>query len=106
MRQPPENSAIGRCEIGVGEAEPAQDFRRPRRRAVGVDGVEPLIDLRQLFGFGGLQRGVERFAPRVGGQDRVEEADRRRRVLLIDRADPRRFRQQDLAARAAPDRRG
>ena len=42
--------------------------------------------------------GVERLAPGIGGQDRIEEADRRRRVLLIDRTDPRGFRQQDFAA--------
>ena len=34
-------------EIGVGEAEAVQNFRGARRRAVGVDGVELVVDLGQ-----------------------------------------------------------
>ncbi len=59
--------------------------------------VSCLIDLRQLFRFGDLQRGVEGFAPRVGGENRVQETRGCSRVLLIDRADAGAFRQQDFA---------
>ena len=76
-----------RAEILVGKAEPVQDFRRPGRRPVGVDGVEMLIDFRHFLGFGGLQLRGHFFAQRVGGEDRVDQRDRRRRMLLIDRAD-------------------
>ena len=74
-------------EIGVGEAKAGEDFGSARRRTVGVDGVELVINLRHLFGRGGFERGVECFAPRVGGEDRVDQRDRRRRVFLIDRTD-------------------
>ena len=60
--------------------------------------LSSLIDFRELFRRGGFQCGVERLAPGVGGQNRIEEADRRRRMLLIDRSDPRGFRQQNFAA--------
>ena len=60
-------------EIGVGESEPAQDFGGARRRAVGVDGVEVLVDLGKVFGLGGLQLGIQGLAPRIGGEDRVEQ---------------------------------
>ena len=85
-------------EIGVGEAKAGENFRSARRRTVGIDGVELVINLRHLFGRCGFERGVECFAPRVGGEDRVDQRDRRRRVFLIDRTDLRRFRQQDFAA--------
>jgi hypothetical protein len=57
-----------------------------------------VINLRHLFGRCGFERGVECFAPGVGGEDRVDQRDRRRRVFLTDRTDLRRFRQQDFAA--------
>ena len=85
-------------EIGIGKAKPAEDFRRARRRAIGIDRVQPLIDVRKLFGLGCLQCGIQRFAPGIGGQNRVEQAYRRGRMLLIDRSDPGGLRQQDLAA--------
>ena len=85
-------------QVGLGETEPAEDFSGSRRCAVGVDFVEPRIDFRELFGLGGFELGIERFALRVGGEDRVDEADRRGRMLLVHRRDPRRLRQQDLAA--------
>ena len=84
-------------EIGVGKAEPAQDFGGARRRAVGVDRVEVLVDLGKVFGLGGFQLRIQGLALRVGGEDRVQQGDRRGRMLLIDRSDLCRLRQQDIA---------
>ena len=81
-----------------GEAEPVQDFRRPRRRPVGIDGVELLIDFGHFFGFGGLQLRGQFLPQRVGGEDGVDQRHRRRRMLLIDRADPGALGQQNFAA--------
>ena len=36
----------------MSEAEATEDFRRARRGAIGIDLIQPLIDLRKLFGFG------------------------------------------------------
>src|SRR6185312_3478255 len=69
-----------------------------RWRAIRVNGVELLVDVGKLFGLGRLQCGVERFTPRIGGENRVEQACRCRRVLLIDRSNARGFRQQDITA--------
>ena len=85
-------------QIGGGEAEPAQDFRRARGRAIGVDLDQPVVDVAQPFGLGGFELGVQRFPLHIGRQDRVQEADRRGRMLLIDRCDPGRLRHADLAA--------
>ncbi len=85
-------------QIVVGETEAAQDFRGAGGRAIGIDGVQALIDFGKLFGFGGLQLRVERLALRVGREHRIDQRHRRCRMLLIDRADPRAFGQHDLAA--------
>ena len=61
---PPAAGELGHrpFEIGIGKAEPAQDFRGARRRPIGVDGVQALIDFGHVLGLGGLQRGVEFLA--------------------------------------------
>ena len=84
-------------EIVVGESESAQDFGGARRRSVGVDRIQVLVNLGQVLGLGGFQLGVQRLALRIGGENRVEQCDRRRRMLLIDRSDPGSLRQQDIA---------
>ena len=63
MRQPPENSAIGAVEIGVGKAQAGQDFGGARRGAVGVDLDQPRVDVGEPLGLGGFQFGVS--APRA-----------------------------------------
>ena len=45
-------------EIVIGKAEPGQDFRGAGRRAIGIDGVEPLIDLGKLLRLRGLECGL------------------------------------------------
>ena len=73
MRQPPENSAAGPQLVFGGKTQTGQNFGGAGRRGVGVDRVQPVIDLAQpvavgfMFGFGqklqpfriGLQHGVE-----------------------------------------------
>jgi hypothetical protein len=80
-------------QVGGGEAKPAQDFGRPRRRPIGVDLDQLLIDVAEPLGLGG-----QGFPPQVGGQDRIQEADRGCRVLLVDRGDASRLGQADVAA--------
>jgi hypothetical protein len=55
MRQPPENSAIGRSRSAVEKPSPLRISAARRRRAIGVDLDQPVIDLGKLFGFGGFQ---------------------------------------------------
>ena len=71
-------------EVGGGETQPAEDFGGARRRAVGVDFNQPLVDFGKLFGLRGLQPGIQRFPLDIGGQNCIEKADRRGRVLLVD----------------------
>ena len=85
-------------EIGIGKAETGENFGRPRGCAVSVDGIELRIELGHVLGRRGLKCCIERIAPRIGGEDGVDQGDRRRRMFLIDRADARGFREQNLAA--------
>ena len=57
-------------QVVGGEAEAGEDFGGARRRAVGVDLDQAGVDLAHLLRRGGLQRGVERVALGVGGEDR------------------------------------
>src|SRR5208282_1069520 len=85
-------------KVSIGEAEATEDFSGARRRAIRVDCVELLVNVRKLFGFSSLKQRVERFTLRIRGQNCVDECRRRRRVLLINRSDAMRLRQQNLAA--------
>ena len=66
MRQPPEN-AVERAVLRLlVEAEAGEDARGARRRAMRVDGVEPLVDLADamrvvcVLGFGEQSRSLGR----------------------------------------------
>jgi hypothetical protein len=81
------------------EAEPGQDRRGARRRGIGADGDQPLVDLGGAVGPGVvLQRGEQRGAFGVGGQHGVEQRALAARCLLRDMAEARAGREPDVAA--------
>ena len=85
-------------EVGGGEAEAAEDFGGAGRGAVGVDVVQPGVDVAQALGLRGLQLGHQAGALQVGGEHRLQQRDRRGRVLLVHRGDARGPGPVDLAA--------
>ncbi len=88
-------------EVCGGEAEAAEDFGGAGRGAVGVDVVEPGVDVAEAFGRRGLQLGHQRSAFEIGGEHGLQQRDRRRGVLLLHRGDPRGLGPVDLAASGA-----
>ncbi len=80
------------------EPQAHQDLRRLGRRGVGADLGEAIVDVGHPLRRRGLQLGGEGRALGVRRQHRLQQRDRRRRLLLVGRADPSRARQDDLPA--------
>ncbi len=98
MRQPPEKVLERLMLRLLGEAEAGENARGPRRRAMGIDGVEPLVDLgdaMRVHGVIGL--GEQRLALGVRRQHRLERGRRPARRLLRHIADANPRRRLDLA---------
>ncbi len=85
------------AQVGVGETQAAEDFRRPGRGCVGPDLEQPAVDLAQALGRGGLQLGQQVGALLVGGQDGVQQRHGRCGVFLRHRGDAARARGEDVA---------
>ena len=88
---------MGASKIGGGEAEPAEDLGRARGRAIGIDLDQPGVDVSHPLGRSGLEFGIQPFPLHVGGQNRVQQRDRRGGMLLIHRRNPGGFRQTYFA---------
>ncbi|GJE46129.1 hypothetical protein AEGHOMDF_5329 [Methylobacterium soli] len=80
-------------KVGHREAEAGQDLAGAGRSPVSIDLDQARVDLAHALGRGGLEFPVQGLALEVGRQDRVDETDRSRRVLLIDGAHLGRLRQ-------------
>src|SRR4029077_18791367 len=94
MRQPPENSDMGRARSAMEKPSP---LRISAARA-GARSASPGVNVSHPLGRGGLELGIQRFPLGVGCQDRVQQGDRRGGMLLINRRDPGGFRQADLTS--------
>ncbi len=84
-------------QVGVGEAEAAQDLGGPRGRTVGPDHLQPRIDVAEALGRRVLQLVQQGCAFEVRRQHGLQERDGRRRMLLVDRPDAAGARDLDLA---------
>ncbi len=84
-------------KVLLGEAQAGQDFRRPRRRPVRVDVDQAAIDVAQVLGRSGLQPRQQGVTLDIGLQHGLQQADRRGRMFLINRAYPRLLGHRDLA---------
>ena len=69
------------------KAEAGEDFGRAGRGTVGVDLDQAGPDLAHLLGLGGLEMRQQLVTVGIGLEDCLDDADGRRRVLLIDRTD-------------------
>ncbi len=87
----------GASQIRGREAEAAQDLAGAGRGAIGVDLDQAAIDFAHALRLGGFQFEIQGVALDIGGQDGVEQRDRRCRVLLIDRGDARGLRERNFA---------
>ncbi len=84
--------------VGGREAEAGQNLRRPCRRGIGVDRIEPVIDVAQRMRVAlMLGGGQQPRALRIGGEHGVEQAHLGARRLLRHRADAPGARPADLA---------
>ena len=83
---------------GLVEAEADQDPRRPRRRRMGVDRVQPLVDLAEPVGIVAVLGLVEQSrALDIGGEHGLERGRAAARRVLGDIADPAAPRHAQLA---------
>ena len=83
---------------GLVEAQPGEDARCLGRGAIGIDGDQAVVDLRQpRFRAGPGLLGQQRVALGIGRQHRLERRRRARRCFLRHRADAGRFRHGDAA---------
>ena len=98
MRQPPENSAQGRCWSAVEKPRPDEDRGRARRRRMRADVGEPRLDLGDAVRVvRGLGLGQQRAALDVGLEHDLEQAFRAVRRFLRQPADAPARRQLDAA---------
>ena len=98
MRQPPENEFERLMLLFLGEAEPGQNARGARRRAMGVDHRQPLVNLADAMRIVGVLGFFEqRRAFGRGGEHGLERRRRAARRLLRHIADTRAGRGVDAA---------
>lgn len=97
---PPAARELGHrpAEVGLAEAQPRQDLGGAGRRPVGVDLDQARVDVAHVFGLGGFQALQKLVALGIGFEHGIQQGHRRRRVLLVNRADAGGPRQADLAA--------
>ena len=77
MRQPPENSAQGRCWSACEKPRPARIAGGSGRRRMGADVGKPRLDLRDAMRVGrGLRLGQKRTALAIAGEHEVDQAIR------------------------------
>jgi hypothetical protein len=84
-------------QVGLAEAEAGEDLGGAGGRPVGVDVDQAVVDVAHLLGRGGFEPAQQAGALDVGLEHGVQQRHRRRRVLLVDGADPRLARERDLA---------
>ena len=74
IRQPPENSAIGRVRSAVEKPRPAQNFAGAGGRAIGVDLDQPAIDVAHALPVRRVSSSqIQRLALDVGRQHGVQQ---------------------------------
>ena len=98
IRQPPENELTGRACAAASNPSPAQDGRGPRRRRIGADRDQPVMDFGEPRGRRMLGLRQQRQPLGIGGQHGLQQRGVAGRRLLRHPSQPGAGGEPDLAA--------